>query len=134
MYECLFNIDFGAAIQRLECNGVAQTIPSLTVQIRNTQGAFVIDVPQTCVATISEAYSYPSASSILITPNSNNCSPSADACAPAFGGNTSCPTPPPVEFQYALAAGELELTRTSAGPPVDSCPAGETVRYTMTRK
>jgi hypothetical protein len=121
-------------VTALSCNGQAQPLAKLTVDIANTSGTFVIEIPQACTATIDEAYSYPKAGTIRIAPRQNACSPSGAACAPAFGGADTCPTPAPTDFDYVLAGTELTFSRTSAGPPVDTCPAGQSVRYKMAKQ
>jgi hypothetical protein len=115
------------------CDGQAQPIPTLTVNIQGDSGSFVIDVPGLCTSTISEAYAFPAESTIRITPLANHCSPEPAVCAPLFGGSPDCPVPAPTEFSYTVAADQLTFRRTSAGAPVDSCPAGQAVEYRMSR-
>jgi hypothetical protein len=126
-------IDGAWNVTTFSCDGQVQPIPKLTVTISNTSGTFVIEIPQACTATIAEEYSYPKAGTIRIAPKSNQCSPSGAACAPAFGGVDSCPTPAAVDFDYVLAGSELTFKRTSVGPPVDTCPAGTAAEYRMTK-
>src|SRR5688500_16877946 len=57
-------------VDTFSCNGQPQQIPGLTVNITNTSGTCVIEIPQTCTAFIAEAYSYPKPGTILISPQS----------------------------------------------------------------
>lgn len=126
-------IDGSWRVDRFTCDGQARQIPVLTVNIAGDGGTFVIEIPQACTATITEAYAFPRAGTITISPKGSDCRPDAAACAPAFGGATTCPTPPPTEFTYARNGNALTFERTSAGPPVDTCPAGQAVEYQMTK-
>jgi hypothetical protein len=125
-------IDGSWLVESFTCDGTPQMIPRLTVHIARSSGSFVIEIPTVCTSTITESYSYPTATSIAIAPTANDCDPDGAACAPAFGGVDVCPTPPPTTFDFVRAGSSLTFSRTSAGPPVDSCPAGQRVEYEMT--
>jgi hypothetical protein len=125
-------IDGTWRVDTVLCSGTAQGAgPITTLDVDDDGGTFTLEIPATCTSTIAESYAYPSDSSIEITPTANTCTPSNDACAPLFGGLTTCPVPPPVTFEYDRTGDALVFTRTSVGPPVDPCPEGQEVRFEM---
>ena len=103
----------------------------MTLNVDNTSGSFVLGFGPDCVATIEETYSY-AGDTISITPTAVSCNPSS-GCAALFGADCM-PLPPPTEFTYALDGDTLTFSKTSGGPPADSCPAGAAEVYTMARQ
>ena len=128
-------IDGSWEVTTLLCDTASQPIPGIFVDIDDDEGEFVLVLPGTagtvCTSTITEEYAYPTSTTIEITPTANSCNPSGAACAPLFGGSDACPVPPPVTFTHDLTGTTLTFTKTSVGPPLDGCPAGQTVTYIM---
>ncbi len=110
------------------CDGQTAQFPPYVLDVRGDAGTFTFTFASDCVAAFDEAYSYAD-DTITITPQSVACDPDA-GCMDAIGA--SCPAvPPPLTYRYALVGTTLEFTKTSAGPPIDPCPVGQEVKFTM---
>ena len=120
-------------VTSLTCDGMDATqIPQMTLNVDNGSGTFVLGFGPDCVATIDESYSYPDGETVSITPNGITCDPNS-ACTNAFGAER-LPTPPPTDFAYTVNGNTLTFTKTSGGPPADTCPAGAQEVYTMAKQ
>lgn len=112
------------------CDGAAGQFPPYTIDIRDDVGVFTLTFAADCVASFDEVYNYGD-NTIEIDPQSVTCEPNA-GCEAAIGA--SCPAlPPAVTYAYVQSGDTLEFSKASVGPPADPCPAGQEVKFVMTR-
>jgi len=122
-------IDGTWKLSSLTCNGTPQQLAGFVFSISNATGSLVETFSATCVATVNETYTYPSASAFSMAPQSIACNPSS-GCGSLFGGQNCPPIPPKLDYTYTLSGSTLTFTRISAGN--EPCPAGQTAVFVGT--